>query len=174
MLSRVYICAWLQHTVYLSFQYLEFNFLFLDVLYFPIFLRTKSPAFGGIYGVLVYFRSFISLLLAITITTSSLLYSRSLIAFDIVSRLTRDLLKLITSYTHSVLSSRLVAAGRKPSIISIGIKPYNLINLILRESMIFGSKGPYLSSISLKLTYIFLRILTTIYTILLGSLFDYI
>jgi len=90
-----------------------------------------------------------SLLLAIAITTSSRLCSRSLITFDIVSRLTRDLSKLITSYTYSVLSSRLVAAGRKPSIISIGTKPYNLMNLVLRESMIFGSKGLYLSSISL-------------------------
>ena len=142
------------------------------MLYFPIFLRTRSPAFRGIYGVLVYFRSFIPLLLAIAITASSLLYSRSLIAFDIVSRLTRDLSKLITSYTYSVLSSRLVATGRKPSMISIGIKPYNLINLVLRESMIFGNKGPYLLSISLKSTYIFLRMLTTIYTILLGSPFD--
>jgi len=129
--------------------YLEFNFLFLDVLYFPIFLRTRSPAFGGVYRVLVYFRSFISLLLAIAITTSSLLYSRSLITFDIVSRLTRDPSKLIAPYVYSVLSSRFIAAGRKPSMISIGIKPYNLINLILRESMIFGSKGPYLSSIPL-------------------------
>jgi len=99
--------------------------------------------------VLVYFRSFISLLLAIAITTSSLLYSRSLITFDIVSRLTRDLSKSITSYAYSVLSSRLVAARRKPSMISIGTKPYNLMNLMLRESMIFGSKGPYLSSIPL-------------------------
>jgi len=132
-----------------GFIYLEFNFSFLDVLYFPIFLRTRSPAFGGIYGVLVYFRSFTSLLLAIAITTSSLLYSRSLITFDIVSRLTGDPSKLITSCAHSVLSSRFVATGRKPSMISIGTKPYNLINLMLRESIIFGSKGPYLLSIPL-------------------------
>jgi len=99
--------------------------------------------------VLVYFRSFISLLLAIAITASSLLYSRSLITFDIVSRLTGDPSKLITSYAHSVLSSRFIAAGRKPSMISTGTKPYNLINLVLRESMIFGSKGPHLSSIPL-------------------------